>query len=61
MAHADPLYRTRSSPPSASSGACVESGGEPGLFGIEPPKLRIEVVRIVDMSTSNAWAVFAGI
>jgi hypothetical protein len=29
------------------------------LFGIEPPKPRIEAVRIVDMSSSNAWAEFA--
>jgi hypothetical protein len=27
---------------------------------IEPPKPRIEAVRIVDMSTFNAWAEFAG-
>ena len=25
----------------------------------EPPKIRIEAVRIVDMSSSNAWAEFA--
>jgi hypothetical protein len=31
------------------------------LFGIEPPKPRIEAVRIVDMSTSNSWAEFAGV
>jgi hypothetical protein len=31
----------------------------PRLFGIEPPKPRIEAIRIVDMSTSNAWAKFA--
>ena len=33
----------------------------PALFGIEPPKPRIEAVRVVDMSTSNAWAGFADI
>ncbi len=27
----------------------------------EPPKVRIEAVRIVDMSSSNSWAEFAGI
>ena len=26
---------------------------------VEPPKPRIEAIRIVDMSTSNAWAEFA--
>ena len=40
---------------------CVESGEPPTLFGVEPPKPRIEAVRIVDMSGSNAWAEFAGI
>jgi predicted phage-related endonuclease len=35
---------------------CVENGEPPRLFGIEPPRLRIEAVRIVDMSASNAWA-----
>jgi hypothetical protein len=38
---------------------CVESGEPPRLFGVEPPKPRIEAVRIVDMSSSNAWAEFA--
>jgi hypothetical protein len=40
---------------------CVESGEPPSLFGIEPPKPRIEAVRIVDMSPSNAWAELAAI
>jgi hypothetical protein len=31
------------------------------LFGIEPPRPRIEAVRIVDMSSSNSWAEFAGV
>ena len=31
------------------------------MFGVEPPKPRIEAVRTVDMSTSNAWGEFAGI
>ena len=40
---------------------CVESGEPPRLFGVEPPKPRIEAVRIVDMNTSNSWAEFAGL
>jgi hypothetical protein len=40
---------------------CVESGETPRLFGIEPPRPRIEAVRTVDMSASNAWAEFAGV
>jgi predicted phage-related endonuclease len=39
---------------------CVESGETPRLFGAEPPRPRIEAIRIVDMSSSNAWAEFAG-
>jgi predicted phage-related endonuclease len=35
---------------------CVEDGEPPRLFGVEPPRARIEAVRIVDMSSSNAWA-----
>src|SRR5215469_8260946 len=38
---------------------CVENGEPPSLFGLEPPKPRIEAVRIVDMSSSNVWAEFA--
>jgi len=38
---------------------CVESGESPRLFGVEPPRPRIEAVRVVDMSASNAWAEFA--
>jgi hypothetical protein len=40
---------------------CVETGEQPQLFGVEPPKSRLEPVRIVDMSSSNAWAEFAAI
>ncbi len=39
---------------------CVESGEPPRLFGVEPPRARIEAVRVVDMSSSNSWAEFAG-
>jgi hypothetical protein len=40
---------------------CVQSGERPQLFGAEPPRARIEAVRIVDMSSSNAWAEFSAI
>jgi predicted phage-related endonuclease len=40
---------------------CVESGEPPRLFGVEPPRARIEAVRVVDMSSSNAWAEFSGV
>ena len=40
---------------------CVESGDLPTLFGVDPPKPRVEAVWIVDMSSSNAWAELAAI
>ncbi len=40
---------------------CVESGEPPRLFGVEPPRPRIDAVRIVDMSASNSWAELAGV
>jgi predicted phage-related endonuclease len=39
---------------------CVESGEPPRLFVVEPPRARIEAIRVVDMSASNSWAEFAG-
>ena len=39
----------------------MESGESPVLFGIEPPRPRIEAIRIVDMSSSNSWAEFAAL
>jgi predicted phage-related endonuclease len=40
---------------------CVETGERPRLFGVEPPRARIEALRIVDMSASNAWAEFSSV
>jgi predicted phage-related endonuclease len=40
---------------------CVQSGETPHLINAEPPRARIEAIRIVDMSASNSWAEFAGI
>jgi predicted phage-related endonuclease len=59
--YADPLYQHLIVTAERKFWRCVESGEPPTLFGIEPPKPRIAAVRIVDMSTSNAWAEFAGI
>jgi hypothetical protein len=57
--HADPLYQHLIVTAERKFWRCVESGERPRLFGVEPPKPRIEAVRIVDMSTSNSWAEFA--
>jgi predicted phage-related endonuclease len=59
--HADPLYQHLIVTAERKFWRCVESGETPALFGVEPPRPRIEAVRIVDMSTSNAWAEFAGV
>jgi predicted phage-related endonuclease len=59
--HADPLYQHLIVTAERKFWRCVESGEPPHLFGVEPPKPRIQAVRIVDMSGSNAWAEFAGI
>ncbi len=59
--HADPLYQHLIVTAERKFWRCVESGEPPTLFGVEPPRPRIEAIRIVDMSTSNAWAEFAGV
>src|SRR6201993_272948 len=60
-AHSDPLYQHLIVTAERKFWRCVESGETPTLFGVEPPKPRIEAVRIVDMTSSNAWAEFAAI
>src|SRR5208283_4494455 len=40
---------------------CVQTGETPRPYGIEPPRPRVEAVRIVDMSGSNSWAELAGL
>jgi predicted phage-related endonuclease len=59
--HADPLYQHLILTAERKFWRCVESGKPPRLFGVEPPKPRIQAVRIVDMSGSNAWAELAGV
>jgi predicted phage-related endonuclease len=61
LAHADPLYQHLIVTAERKFWRCVETGEEPQLFGVEPPKPRPEVVRIVDMTASNAWAEFAAV
>ena len=59
--HADPLYQHLIVTAERKFWRCVESGEPPRLFGVEPPKPRVEAVRIVDMSESNSWAEFASL
>jgi predicted phage-related endonuclease len=59
--HADPLYQHLIITAERKFWRCVENGEPPTLFGVDPPKPRIEAVRIVDMTSSNSWAEFAGV
>ena len=61
VTHADPLYQHLIVTAERKFWRCVESGEPPRLFGVEPPKPRIDAVRVVDMSASNSWAEFAGL
>ena len=61
VANADPLYQHLIVTAERKFWRCVESGEPPRLFGVEPPKPRIAAVRVVDMSSSNAWAEFAAV
>ena len=56
---ADPLYQHLIVTAERKFWRCVESGEPPALFGVESPKPRVEAVRIIDMTSSNAWSEFA--
>jgi predicted phage-related endonuclease len=56
---ADPLYQHLLLTAEKKFWRCVQSGETPHLFGLEPPKPRLEAVRIVDMSSSYNWAELA--
>jgi predicted phage-related endonuclease len=58
---ADPLYQHLLLTAERKFWRCVQTGEPPLLFGVEPPRPRIEAVRIVDMSASNSWAEFASV
>jgi predicted phage-related endonuclease len=56
---ADPLYQHLLLTAEKKFWRCVMDGEVPRLFGVEPPRPRLEAVRVVDMSSSNSWAEFA--
>jgi predicted phage-related endonuclease len=59
--NADPLYQHLIFTAERAFWHCVQSGDPPRLFGVEPPRPRIEAIRIVDMTSSNVWAEFAAV
>jgi hypothetical protein len=58
---ADPLYQHLLLTAEKKFWRCVQLGDTPRLFGVEPPRPRIEAMRSVDMASSNAWAEFAAL
>jgi hypothetical protein len=59
LTHADPLYQHLIVTAERKFWRCVESGEQPQLFGVDPPKPRLEAIRVVDMTASNAWGELA--
>jgi putative phage-type endonuclease len=57
----DPLYLSVLVSAEKKFWRCVQSGEMPHLINAEPPRPRIEAIRIVDMSASNSWAEFAAL
>ena len=57
--HVDPLHQHLIMTAERKFWRCVESGERPRLFGLDPPKPRVDAVRIMDMTSSSAWAEFA--
>jgi YqaJ-like viral recombinase domain len=57
----DPLYLSVLVSAEKKFWRCVQSGEVPHLINVEPPRPRIEAIRIVDMSASNSWAEFAAL
>jgi predicted phage-related endonuclease len=57
----DPLYLSVLVSAEKKFWRCVQSGEMPHLINAEPPRPRLEAIRIVDMSSSNSWAEFAAL
>jgi hypothetical protein len=55
----DPLYLSVLVSAEKKFWRCIQSGEVPHLTNAEPPRPRIEAIRIVDMSSSNSWAELA--
>ena len=58
---ADPVYQTVLLQVERIFWRCVSTGEVPVVYGAVPPKAKRPVVRVVDMSASNAWSEGAAI
>jgi predicted phage-related endonuclease len=58
---ADPVYQTALIYAEREFWRAVSAGEPPTLFHAEPPRARIEAIRVVDMSSSNSWSEFAAL
>ncbi len=58
---ADPVYQTVLLQVERIFWRCVQQGEVPRPFGAEPPRAKVAAVRVVDMSSSNAWAEWASL
>ena len=58
---ADPLYQHLLLTAERKFWRCVQNGEPPRLFGVEPPRPKVEAVRAMDMTGSNSWAELAAI
>ena len=59
--NSDPLFQTILLSVEKAFWRAVQTGEQPSLYDAEPPRPRIAAMRIIDMSSSNAWAEFSGI
>jgi predicted phage-related endonuclease len=57
----DPLYLSVLVAAEKKFWRCVQSGETPHLINAEAPRVRVEAIRIVDMSASNSWTEFAAL
>ena len=57
----DPLYLSVLVSAEKKFWRCVQSGETPHPINAEPPRPRVEAIRIVDMSASNSWTEFAAL
>jgi hypothetical protein len=61
LTRTDPVYQTVLVQVERIFWRCVQTGEVPRVFGAEPPRAKLPIVRIVDMGPSNAWAEYAAI